>query len=195
MTSRVLVALAVASTALTVAGCSPELVLGALAGDAGAAAPDSTTAPDAGVVCTPTRGGDASTCTVPLASCDPLAQDCARGEKCIVADQTGGYDWGAGRPAQCVPASAGVRDALCTQPSDCGPGLQCVFSTMHDTTTYWFSMEASYLPDYASRCLPVCALADRSTCPLATDACHPVQLWGFSGRDVNETYGVCHAPP
>lgn len=131
-----------------------------------------------------------------LPACDPVTQDCADGEKCIVTDQEGGYDWGDGRKARCVAAGAGGYAEPCVATTDCGRGLQCVFATMHDETTIWFSQEASYLPMYDSVCLPVCAIdAGATACETPGDACHPVQLWGFSGRDVNETYGVCAPLP
>jgi len=87
------------------------------------------------------------------------------------------------------------REAI-TATIDCGRGLQCVFATMHDETTIWFSQEASYLPMYDSVCLPACAIeAGATACATPGDVCHPVQLWGFSGRDVNEIYGVCAPAP
>jgi hypothetical protein len=128
----------------------------------------------------------------PLPGCDPIAQDCPSGQMCIATDQESGYDWGDGRPAYCITAGAGAVGSACTAASDCMVGTQCVFQTMYDDTMRWFSQEQAYLPMYDSICLPVCTLGG-SDCP--TDlVCHPIQLWGFSGRDVNEVYGAC-APP
>ena len=55
------------------------------------------------------------------------------------------------------------------------------------------TQETDYLPMYDSFCMTVCAHGG-SGCA-AGDLCHPVQLWGFSGRDVNEVVGVCAPPP
>ncbi len=131
-----------------------------------------------------------------LPGCDAVEQDCATGEMCIATDQDGGYDWGEGRAARCIPAGTAPAGSACTLATDCAPGTQCVFATMQDSGDglTWFSQEESYLPMYASFCMPLCATAGPS-CADASDVCNPVQLWGFSGRQVNETYGVCAPPP
>jgi hypothetical protein len=131
---------------------------------------------------------------MPLPGCDAVAQDCPDGEMCIAADAEGGYDWGDGRDARCIPAGTRPAYTRCEAPSDCAPGTQCVFSTMYDSGEglIWFSQEEDYLPMHESFCLSLCAHA--TGCGPG-DVCHPVQLWGFSGREVNEVYGVCAPPP
>jgi hypothetical protein len=132
---------------------------------------------------------------VPLPGCDAVAQDCPAAEMCIAADQEQGYDWGDGRDALCIAAGTSAAGSACDAPSDCAVGTQCVFSTMYDPFEglIWFSQEPSYLPMHDSFCLPLCAHAS-TACP-GGEVCHPIQLWGFSGREVNEAIGVCAPPP
>lgn len=141
----------------------------------------------------------------PQPGCDAIAQDCAAGQRCIPTDQDSGYDWGDGRPAYCVEAGTLAAGSRCNAQSECATGTVCVFQTMYDPGegTIWFSQEASYLPMYESICMPICGSPNlgmdglpsvTGTCSGA-DVCHPVQLWGFSGRHVNEDYGVCAPPP
>ncbi|MDQ3036611.1 MAG: hypothetical protein M3Y87_29735 [Myxococcota bacterium] len=133
---------------------------------------------------------------MPMPGCDAVAQDCAAGQMCVASDQESGYDWGDGRDALCIPAGTLPAGSPCVAPSDCARGTQCVFQTMYDSGEglIWFSQETDYLPMWESFCRPVCAHGGPA-CATAGEICHPVQLWGFSGRDVNEAVGVCHAPP
>jgi hypothetical protein len=132
----------------------------------------------------------------PMPSCNALTQDCADGQMCVATDQESGYDWGDGRPAYCIPAGTLPLGSPCDAPSDCAIGTQCVFQTMYDPTesTIWYSQETDYLPMYESFCMAVCVHDTTTGCPDG-ELCHPVQLWGFSGRDVNEAVGVCAPPP
>jgi len=131
----------------------------------------------------------------PLPGCDAIAQDCAAGEMCIAADQESGYGWGEGRPAYCVSAGTATLGSPCDAPSDCAVSTQCVFRTMYDPgeATIWYSQEIDYLPMYASSCMSLCTHGG-TDCP-TDEVCHPIQLWGFSGRRVNEVVGVCAPPP
>jgi hypothetical protein len=157
---------------------------------------EETVMADAGDLCV-THPRDPS-CVEPepvLPGCDAIAQDCAAGMMCVATDQESGYAWGEGRAAHCIAAGSLAEGSPCDAPSDCAIGTQCVFQTMYDPSesTIWYSQETDYLPMYDSSCMRVCT-RDGAGCADG-ELCHPVQLWGFSGREVNETVGVCAPPP